>query len=364
MAGKDGLDKLEAMVKSMLEADPPGGTIFIDEAGQLADKRVGGGGGGVAVVQRLIKLSEDHRDVLSFMLSGYEHQFKELLAIDLGLRSRFPRVFVFSDYNEPELAHIFRKMVEDRGKKNKGQNPWNLESNSIADIAARRLARRAKQPGFGNARDVRNLLANAITVQKARWRALSSTGPPDPSQRCVIAVEDVIGKRPNLSTCVAYQQIQKKIGLEGVKREVEALIRRMQQTWDADREGKLTGSPPILSQIFVGNPGMYGVGSIVDIPPLFIRCAQLNNVPICMLIICRLQARARRPSRDCTQRCLRRRAFCPRAHASRSSRRTSSASTRARPCSCPRPSWRAPRATCCSSTRPTGCVSAARPWTR
>ena len=86
LAGNGGIDKLENMVNTFLSASSPGGVIFIDEAGQLADTRVNGGSGGIAVVQRLIKYAEDHRKHITFILSGYPDQIKNLMAIDMGLK--------------------------------------------------------------------------------------------------------------------------------------------------------------------------------------------------------------------------------------------------------------------------------------
>ena len=55
--------------------------IFIDEAGQLAHPRVQGG---LDIVQYLLTTAENHRDTLTFMLSGYPSQFKELMKMDAG----------------------------------------------------------------------------------------------------------------------------------------------------------------------------------------------------------------------------------------------------------------------------------------
>ena len=67
---QEGVAALEGFVDTLLAADPPGGVIFIDEAHQLcgADPT----GKGAAVVKSLVKFSEDHRAVLTFILAGYK----------------------------------------------------------------------------------------------------------------------------------------------------------------------------------------------------------------------------------------------------------------------------------------------------
>ena len=67
---QDGVKALEGFVDTLLAADPPGGVIFIDEAHQLAGADPTGQG--AAVVKRLVKYSEDHRAVLTFILAGYK----------------------------------------------------------------------------------------------------------------------------------------------------------------------------------------------------------------------------------------------------------------------------------------------------
>jgi hypothetical protein len=72
---REGSKALEAMVEPLLAASPPGGIVFIDEAGQLTSP------GGMQVVHRLLKLAEDHRCHLTFMLAGYKDDIDKVLYI-------------------------------------------------------------------------------------------------------------------------------------------------------------------------------------------------------------------------------------------------------------------------------------------
>ena len=92
LVARKGPKELDDIADRLLSASPPGGIIFIDEAGQLLD---GGGAGqgqaAMSVVHRIIKLAEDHRKDLTIMLSGYKKQMEALMATDPGLSSRFPQ---------------------------------------------------------------------------------------------------------------------------------------------------------------------------------------------------------------------------------------------------------------------------------
>ena len=68
-----------------------------------------------------------------------------------GLPSRFPLEFTFPDYDEAELLKILLDMIA-----NDMPPIYRLENAKHARIAAKRLARMAGTPGFGNARAVRN----------------------------------------------------------------------------------------------------------------------------------------------------------------------------------------------------------------
>ena len=116
---QDGVKALEGMVDTLLAADPPGGTIFVDEAHQLS--QADPTGQGAAVVKRLVKYSEDHRSVLSFILAGYPLPMQALLDMDVGLARRFPELptncFRLADYSAGELAAIFRSKVAEKNKR-------------------------------------------------------------------------------------------------------------------------------------------------------------------------------------------------------------------------------------------------------
>jgi len=82
-------------------------------------------------------------------MMGYEKEMAVLLDANPGLKSRFPSAFHFSDYNDSELAEIFRMLAAKKGVK------CNMEALSAAVTV---LARKRNESNFGNAREATNLV--------------------------------------------------------------------------------------------------------------------------------------------------------------------------------------------------------------
>ena len=246
---RDGSKALDKIVDPLLAADPPGGIIYIDEAGQLLD---GNHNNKMEVVHRLIKLTEDHRDTLSFILTGYKKQIDTLMECDPGLPGRFSLEFHFENYNEKELSAIFLKFLGDH------KPPYVLEQPKVSDVIGRRLARNSKYEGFANARSVRNIITkitdrNFIRREKQKHSTIPSKDKISPF---LLSDDDVLGERPDPTTSVAYQTLMKMVGLKAVKESIFTLIMKLQQTWDDEKSYKTTIAPvPFLNRVFVGNPG-------------------------------------------------------------------------------------------------------------
>ena len=158
-------------------------------------------------------------------------------------------MFEFKDYTESELATIFKQIIDEKATRNNGRTPWRLDRAGLSQVVGRRLASRAGVPGFGNAGDVRNMVETILDRQRDRVRNDPSAEP------YLIIVEDVLGNRPDLSTCRAYKKIQSLIGLQSIKDSAAQLIDKLQVRWDADRDCAPLAELPMLSRVFVGNPG-------------------------------------------------------------------------------------------------------------
>lgn len=129
-----------------------GSVIFIDEAYSLLN---GNGRDGFAqeAIDALIAQMENHRDDTVVILAGYADKIDELLASNAGFRSRVPNIVPFKDYSTDELCRILElHAAQDEYKLDKG-----------TEKVIREYFDNVKETsGFGNGRDVRNLLERAI----------------------------------------------------------------------------------------------------------------------------------------------------------------------------------------------------------
>ena len=142
-----------------------GGILFIDEAYSLAPDVGNGNDFGREAIETLLKLMEDHRDDLIVIVAGYSGPMERFITSNPGLESRFNRYFMFEDYNSDELYEIFNSMC--------------ITNEYILADEAKEYARGyfrmlydTRDENFGNARHVRNLFENIVTVHSDRVSSL------------------------------------------------------------------------------------------------------------------------------------------------------------------------------------------------
>jgi SpoVK/Ycf46/Vps4 family AAA+-type ATPase len=158
------------------------GVLFIDEAYSLSS---GSGGGrathdyGREAIDTLTREMEHFNDRLVVIAAGYPREMDEFVRGNSGLGSRFALRVDFPRYTTPELLEVLRRAAAEEGY-------------TIGEAAAERAGRwldarwRANPEGFGNAREVRGLLAamEARLVRRLREAAAlaaasGGTGIPD-----------------------------------------------------------------------------------------------------------------------------------------------------------------------------------------
>ncbi|KAL4797814.1 P-loop containing nucleoside triphosphate hydrolase protein [Aspergillus venezuelensis] len=224
-----------------------GGVLFIDEAYQLVQ-----GGMGSQVLDFLLAEVENLTGKVVVVLAGYRRQMEKFFSHNPGLSSRFPREFVFEDYNERELRAILEYQVNKRfSGRMKAEGGM---SGLYCRIVARRIARQRGNEGFGNARTVENVLSTILQHQAKRLarERKQKTSPDD----LLLTKEDLIGPEPDkaLQACGAWKKLQNMIGLASVKDTVRALLDSIQ----ANYERELQEEPLVeftLNRVFLGSPG-------------------------------------------------------------------------------------------------------------
>ena len=219
-----------------------GGVLFIDEAYGLNQ-----GEFGQAAIDKLLPIVENRRGEFVCILAGYSREMRDFMKANSGLESRFNKVIDFPDYDASELETIFRKMAAGKG--------YSLDAGADANlhIEMEKMYNRRSE-NFGNARDVRNLLAAAEQRRRERIREGGETFAAGAK---TLAYTDIAGKDADKEVSVkdVMAELDALTGLDGVK----ASMRRLAAS--VNRELKLAqaeGRTPDVSVghfLFLGNPG-------------------------------------------------------------------------------------------------------------
>jgi len=146
-----------------------GGILFIDEAYALNDEFHSGKGYGEEAVNVLVKQMEDCKDRLMVVFAGYKEPMESFLTVNPGLKSRIPSVIEFPDYSVEELLDIVQRVALRRGL-TLSSEAMQLLSSSFHILK--------EQDGFGNAREVENLLDSAqrnLTARVSHMGNLATT---------------------------------------------------------------------------------------------------------------------------------------------------------------------------------------------
>ncbi|RDY24621.1 AAA family ATPase [Romboutsia maritimum] len=215
-----------------------GGVLFIDEAYSLCesdDDKLG-----KEIVDALLKGVEDNRDNLVVILAGYENDMNNFLSFNPGLKSRFPNIIRFEDYNPEEMYEIAVNIA-----KSKGYRIANNVKKDLIDLFAKNQI--IGKNDLGNARFVRNIVENAIMDASKKYLTNSDK-------------QIDLLERDNFNFKVKAkfdleEKLSEIIGLEEVKK----LLRNQYKLIVAQEKRKAVGIETKIDQnlnmVFTGNPG-------------------------------------------------------------------------------------------------------------
>ena len=141
-----------------------GGVLFVDEAYALDDGYQNQRGFGYEATSVLVKQMEDRRDRLVVILAGYTKLTVDYIAINPGLKSRIPTTINFPDYSVEDLKKIALRIA--------AQRDLVIEAESLEKVVAL-IGKRRNEVGFGNAREIENMLEYA---QRSSINRLSKLG--------------------------------------------------------------------------------------------------------------------------------------------------------------------------------------------
>ncbi|KAI0888621.1 P-loop containing nucleoside triphosphate hydrolase protein [Annulohypoxylon maeteangense] len=243
----DGVQGCKALIDEILNKG--GGVFFLDEAYQIVSS---GSFGGTQVLDFLLAEIENLRGKVVFVFAGYRKQMEAFFAHNPGIPSRIPIQLDFQDYEDRELLKILNYQLEKKfnGRMNVERGSWGL----YMRILTRRIGRGRGKEGFGNAREVENVLSIVLGRQADRLHQERRTGSvPDD---LLLQKIDIIGPEPSqtFSKNKDWLKLNSMIGLESVKQAVKALVSRLQTNYDRElKEQPLVECS--LNKVFVGNPG-------------------------------------------------------------------------------------------------------------
>ncbi|ALX47691.1 stage V sporulation protein K [Lentibacillus amyloliquefaciens] len=136
-----------------------GGILFIDEAYSLG--RGGEKDFGKEAIDTLVKHMEDNHNDFVLILAGYPYEMERFLTLNPGLKSRFPFILDFRDYDIDQLMNIAKQMVKDR--------EYELTQEAERKIRYQLYKQKQKsQFNFANARYVRNVVEQSIRRHAVR----------------------------------------------------------------------------------------------------------------------------------------------------------------------------------------------------
>lgn len=219
-----------------------GGILFIDEAYSLC--RDSNDAYGQEAVDALVPLLENYRRDFICIIAGYTSDIKEFLRKNQGLESRFPNKIMFEDYSLEDMVSILNRYIS--------KDKYILEGR--ADDAVRALLQeKMRDPGFGNARGVRNVYDEIRKAQRSRISKLSDWGN---NEFNIIRREDIrIDDAPENEVDTLLGEINSMIGLAQVKQQVNSLVNMAKVDAMRKKQGQDAGGHGTLHMVFTGNPG-------------------------------------------------------------------------------------------------------------
>ena len=221
-----------------------GGVLFVDEAYSLAE-----GGekdyGREALTTLLTEIENKRRDFV-VIFAGYDDTIEKLSKINAGFESRITNVINFPDYEVSELCEIAKKIA---AAKNYTLTEDGIKAFTLA------INKKKYNKNFGNAREARNIIEEAMKKRGARYMKNKSISFTELSA----ADFDVeIDKDITKSVDMYWKELDSLVGLASAKKNVRVTVNKAKYIMDDIAEG--LESPSKLDSLnmnlcFMGNPG-------------------------------------------------------------------------------------------------------------
>ena len=232
-----------------------GGVLLIDEAYTL--NQGDNDNFGHEAIDTLLKRLEDDRGKFVCIVAGYTQQMFDFIQSNPGLKSRFNKDIPFNDYDGAALTEIFHLQLSGRSKGL--PQPFTL-----SDDAERNLRNffdmmyATRDRNFGNARQVRKVLEEALSRQSARLTRLRAEGTYTPDMLYVLTRDDIEGdestRELNLDDIMARME-RDFIGMQAVKDAMRTIGRKMDAMRLRMEHGVGNAKTLGIHLLLTGNPG-------------------------------------------------------------------------------------------------------------
>ena len=263
-----------------------GGILFIDEAYSLY-KDGDNKDFGTEAIDTLIQCMENYRKDLIVIMAGYTKEMHHMLNnANPGLKSRVRTEIEFPDYSEEELFSIFLSVIKKQGRVLAPE-----AEECVRDV----LRMRSKDPSFGNARGVRNLVENITENLNIRLAEKPVFSEKEYATILRVDVEAASGKGKNASNNKTLEELMDElnslIGLTSVKNEVKRRTSAIRVAEMAKKAGvNRRSGVESLHMVFTGNPGtgkttvarllgqIYGALGVLPDGNRFVECSRADLV--------------------------------------------------------------------------------------
>ena len=161
-----------AIKTSAVFEEAKGGVLFIDEAYALANKAAGGYN--QEAIDTIIKEMENNRSNTLVIFAGYKDKMEEFVKCNPGFKSRISKYVDFPNYSIDELIQIFNKLCKDKG--------YTLKENDkdmIEEQISKYIEKIKDDKQFGNGRECRTILENAVNAQSKRLMEINDISDED-----------------------------------------------------------------------------------------------------------------------------------------------------------------------------------------
>jgi SpoVK/Ycf46/Vps4 family AAA+-type ATPase len=270
-----------------------GAVLFIDEAYRFADDEQGR-----RVLSQIVQHCTDpeYADVV-VILAGYRREMEDLLAVNPGLRSRFPDRVEFADLPTEGLVDVALREIRRRGLEVRTTDAVDFQRGVSAAIAARRAA-----TDFANARTAVSLCDEILAAQRRRRAAAPGAAPLELRKEDVPATAAVTSEGR-----AAVESLDETfVGLDSVKLEIRGLLNQAELRTRRRDAGMPESEPPNLNMVFMGGPGtgktsvarwlakaLHEIGAVASD-----RCAECRAVELKGRFVGEAQENVRRLFRD------------------------------------------------------------------